>query len=291
MTWNECLSDAEKKLHEAGLEDARINAEYLCAHVLGYKNRRDLRTHRQLDVVKKEADEFEKLLARRMAREPLQYILEEWEFYGIPIELNPSVLIPRPETEILVEQALQEAKKYSGSISILDIGTGSGCIAIALAKHLPNANVLGIDKSEGAIKLAAINGQRNARRSGNDNLKFRVDDLFDTRWETSENMFDLIVSNPPYISKTDFESLEPELRLYEPRQALTDESDGLRFYKRIAEVAPRLLKKNGKLLTEIGFGMANDVSTIVKNAGLDILRIENDLAGIPRVIVAEVKNY
>ena len=295
MTWNEYLSLAERKLAEAGVEDARTNVEYLAAHVLGYKNRSEIRNSLSLDIVTKEVNEFESLLERRITREPLQYILGEWEFYGIPIKLNSSVLIPRPETEMLVEQALEEAKKYSGTdstigatgISILDIGTGSGCIAVALAKHLPSVKILGIDKSEEAVELARSNTDMSFPRRRESILEVRVSDIFSHGWETSKEKFDFIVSNPPYVSQKDFELLEPELRLFEPRAALTDNADGLTFYKRIADVALNLLRTNGCVIMELGFGMAEDVTQIIRQTGLDVLRIKNDLSGIPRVIVAK----
>ena len=285
MTWKDYLADAEQKLVDAGVEDAQTNVEYLAANVLGLSERAALRGKLNEEVSQDDADAFNALLLRRINREPLQYILGEWEFYGIPVTLNSSVLIPRPETEILVEQALKEAKHFTGRISVLDIGTGSGCIAIALAKYLPKASMLGVDLSEAAVQLARRNADRvlDSHFRGNDKIIFRVADIFSDEWIEGRK-FDLIVSNPPYISRADFETLEPELKDFEPRAALTDESDGLTFYKRIAEVAPNFLSKNGRLLVELGYGMAGSVTELMLSVGLEVLRIENDLAGVPRVI-------
>lgn len=290
MMWKDYLAHAEQLLADAGVEDARTNVEYLAAHVLGLSERAALRGKLNEEVSQDDADAFNALLLRRINREPLQYILGEWEFYGIPVTLNSSVLIPRPETEILVEQALKEAKHFTGRISVLDIGTGSGCIAIALAKYLPNASVLGIDVSEEAVQLARNNADRvlDSRLRGNDNITFRVADIFSDAWMEGRK-FDLIVSNPPYISRADFETLEPELKNFEPRAALTDESDGLTFYKRIAKFAPTLLKKEGKLLIELGYGASSDVEKVILSAGMNVIRIVNDLAGIPRVMIASLR--
>jgi release factor glutamine methyltransferase len=284
MTWRESLADAEKMLGEAGVEDARTNAEYLAAHVLSLKSRSELRSMLGQRISITQAANFETLIARRASREPLQYILGEWEFFGLPIKVSPEALIPRPETELLVEEALSEAVCLPGSISVLDIGTGTGCIALAIASNMSRMSVLGIDVSRKAVTLA----NENLRSLKLSNATFRVSDIFSTRWTKQGTVkYDLIVSNPPYISQPEFEALEPELRNYEPRIALTDESTGLTFYKHIAEIASSRLTPRGRLLLEIGYGSSKIVGEILRDSGLDVLRIVNDLAGIPRVIVAE----
>ncbi len=283
MTWKDSLAHVEQTLIEAGVEDARANAEYLAAHVLSLKSRSDLRSMLGHELSDSQVDAFDHLIARRVNREPLQYILGEWEFFGLPIEVGPEALIPRPETEILVEWALSEAAKMASNISILDIGTGTGCIALAIAKHLPSASVLGIDVSSNAVGLA----KKNAELLRISNVSFLRGDILSNDWLNSiPGKYGLIVSNPPYISQTEFVNLEPELNRYEPRIALTDDSDGLTFYKRIAELAPNLLTKDGWLLVEIGFGASEAVERILRSSGFEIIRIVNDLAGIPRVIIA-----
>jgi release factor glutamine methyltransferase len=283
MTWKNSLDRATHKLAEAGVEDARANAEYLAAHILSLNSRSELRAMLDRGMPDTQADDFNQLIARREQREPLQYILGEWEFFGLPIKVGSEALIPRPETEILVEQALREAAKMPTNISVLDLGTGTGCIALAIAKQLPSASVVGIDISSGAVELAS----ENARLLDLPNASFKVADILSDEWMKSiATKFDLIVSNPPYIGKTEFETLEPELRNYEPRRALTDESDGLTFYRRIAALAPMLLTSRGRLLVEVGYGASDAVVEIMRSAGLGVIRVVNDLAGIPRVVVA-----
>ncbi len=283
MTWKESLGHAEQTLVEAGVADARSNAEYLAAHVLLLKHRSEVRANYRQEVSETDAAFFTELLARRANREPLQYILGEWEFFGLPIKVSNAALIPRPETETLVEQALSEIAKRPLGVSILDLGTGTGCIALAIAKNAPSTNVVGIDVSFDAVELA----KENARLLGIPNVNFDIADILsDECLNSIPKIFDIIVSNTPYISQMDFEALEPELRKYEPRIALTDESNGLQFYKRIAESAPKLLVNDGLVLVEMGFGMSTAIEGIFHSAGYGRIRMVNDLAGIPRVFVA-----
>jgi release factor glutamine methyltransferase len=282
MTWKDELAHAEQTLIEAGVDDARTNAEYIAALVLSLKNRSELRAKLNQKISDSQANTFRQLVSRRARREPLQYILGEWEFFGLPIKVGPEALIPRPETELLVEEALSEAAAMPGSISVIDIGTGTGCIALAIASNLSRMSVLGIDVSKDAIALA----KENLRLLKVSNATFRVGDIFSQRWTKPGTVkYDLIVSNPPYISQPEFETLEPELRDYEPRFALTDESDGLTFYRHIAEFASRRLSQRGRLLVEIGYGASEAVEEIFRAAGLNVIQTVNDLAGIPRVIV------
>jgi release factor glutamine methyltransferase len=286
MTWKESLTQAEQTLIAAGVEDARTNVEYLAVHAMSLTHRSELRSSLDREITSVEAKTFHELIHRRVSREPLQYILGEWEFFGLPIKVEPDALIPRPETEILVEQALSESAKLSGSITILDIGTGTGCIALAIARHLPNASILGIDASGGAIELA----KENARMLGIPNASFQIVDIFSNEWLNAQpTAFDMLVSNPPYIGRVDFEQLEPEVNRFEPRLALTDESNGLSFYERIAKLAPKLLTERGRLLVEIGYGAKESVENIMRNSGLEVVRTVSDLANIPRVIVATVE--
>lgn len=283
MTWDELIASATQTLISAGIDDARTNAEYLATHVRGLSRRSELRLKLREAVELDQAAAFTAVLNRRLQREPLQYILGEWEFFGLPMIVRRGVLIPRPETEILVEEALKEASLMTPGITIVDAGTGSGAIALALASRLQNAQVFGHEVSAEAIEIA----QENKTRLNLRNVQFEMGDMMDKDWlESKCGAVNLLVSNPPYVSRSDFETLEPELRLYEPREALTDGSSGYTFYERLAAHATRLLAPKGRLLVELGFGMADPVAEIVRSAGLHVLRVVPDLAGIPRVLVA-----
>jgi release factor glutamine methyltransferase len=284
MTWEQLVASATKEFQEAGIEDARTNAEYLAAHVSRDSSRAEWRLKRRASVKDDAVTALMALVQRRLQREPLQYILGEWEFFGLPMVVRPGVLIPRPETEVLVEEALREASNMPGPITIVDAGTGSGAIALALASRLPNANVLAYDISEDALMIAREN-QNNLKIQ---NVTFERNDILDVNWLADyQGNVDLLVSNPPYVSLKDFDMLDPELRLFEPRQALTDEANGLTFYDALVRYAKRLLSPNGRLLVELGYDVCEGVIQIVNNHGLQVLRVVKDLAGIDRVLVAE----
>jgi release factor glutamine methyltransferase len=285
MTWRQIIDNAVTELISAGISDPNANAEWIAVHILKLNNRSDLRLSIPKTVDDNSILQFTSLIERRKQREPLQYILGEWEFFGLPIFVGPEALIPRPETEILVTEALTEAdrlNKPEESLRILDLGTGTGAIALAIASRLPNASSIGIDKSLPAIQLA----RKNLDRLGFPNVRFEQLDIMDDTWlSTFTHSVDLLVSNPPYVSIEDFTTLEPELR-HEPRLALTDESTGLTFYHRIAAIAPTLLTEEGKLIVELGYGQAQAVLDIMQAAGFEVLRIVNDLSGILRILVA-----
>lgn len=284
MTWRELIHFATQQLQAAGVDDATVNAEYLAAHACGWKNRSDIRSILLRPAGASQRTAFESFIARRAKREPLQYILGEWEFYGLPMKVGPGVLIPRPETEILVEEALKEALALPDRLTVIDVGTGSGAIALALAAHLPHADVLGIDVSPKALRIADAN--REAIRLPN--VRFEHSDIMqEGSLREHAHSVDLLVSNPPYVNRDDFALLAPELRLFEPTEALTDNSTGLTFYARLAELACELLSPSGRLLVELGYDTAEAVREIMDGAELTTLRIVPDLSGIPRVLVAK----
>jgi release factor glutamine methyltransferase len=283
MTVRELVAEGVAQLEAAGISEARANAEYLAAHILNYSDRSDLRAAYASAVSPEEAKAFGQLIERRKKREPLQYILGEWEFYGLPIFVTPDVLIPRPETEILVEEALRESEQFAAPPTILDIGTGSGGIPLALASRLSSSAIYAMDTSAAALKVAI----RNAERLGVQQVLWFEADIFDDSWIAKfAGKIDLLVSNPPYVSSSEFEKLEPELRMFEPREALTDNASGLTFYERIAEIAPRLLSPNGRVLVELGFGQAEQVQAIMERQDFRTDRVVRDLADIERVLVA-----
>jgi release factor glutamine methyltransferase len=289
IIWREAINANTKILEHAGIADAKANAEYLAAHVLGFWNKSELRPFLEAAISEEDFKKYEVLVARRLAHEPLQHIIGETEFFGFRLLTSSAALIPRPETEIVVEEILSIASqrrmtKDDGRLAILDIGTGSGAIALAIASRLPQARVHAIDISSDAIALA----EQNKKRLDLDNVTFEVLNFFHPDFEYKfRHLFDIVVSNPPYISIEEFQTLETEVKDYDPRIALTDEADGFIFYKRIAEIAPQILKKNGKIVVETGYTGARAVKKIFNDAGLNTVRIINDLQGIERVVVAE----
>ena len=283
MTWQEAIHKGILLFEQTGIADARTNAEYLAAHILGLWNKSELRNYANIILTQEQISLYEKLIFRRKRHEPLQHITGETEFFGLRFLTSLAALIPRPDTEILVEEALKEASQLArNDLKILDIGTGSGIIALSLASKFPDAHVIGIDISQDASSLA----QRNQERLKISNAVFEVLDIFEGTVPTKfSSSIDILISNPPYISAEEFETLGIEVRNFDPRIALTDESDGLSFYRRIAELAPKLLKDSGKIIVEIGYGGAEKVEKIFTTAGLNVNRIVKDLQGIERVMV------
>ncbi len=214
---------------------------------------------------------------RRLAGEPVSRILGSREFWGLSFVLNDATLDPRPDSETLVEAVLRHVSNKGASLSILDLGTGTGCLLLALLSELPNAIGIGVDYSAGAISAA----QSNAKQLGlQDRASFREGD-----WGTGiDGPFDLVISNPPYIPSADILDLSPEVRLHDPMAALDGGDDGLTAYRAIAEETRRLLVRDGVAFWELGIGQADDVSQVAHAAGLEVLGVDEDLGGIPRVL-------
>ncbi|HET7152373.1 MAG TPA: peptide chain release factor N(5)-glutamine methyltransferase [Candidatus Kapabacteria bacterium] len=276
----ETLTIAAEQFEKAGVDSPRLTAELLLAEVLGCK-RIDLYLRFDQPLESNERTAFGEMYKRRIAREPLQYITGTAAFCGLDFEVNPAVLIPRPETEELAEEVAQVCEKVSSSQSlhILDIGTGSGCIAVTLAKRFPFAAVTAIDVSDDAISVA----RRNAQRHGVQNVAFEIADIFND--DALQGTFDVIVSNPPYVSREEIEAAQAEVRDFEPRLATTDNADGLTFYRRIVAVAPAHLNANGVLAFEVGIGQARHVQEMLEAAGFSVT-IKKDLANIERIVIA-----
>jgi release factor glutamine methyltransferase len=250
----------------------RVDAEVLVAHVLG-KTRSELYT--DPDVSEAELKELHSLVERRRAREPLAYVLGEWGFRGLTLKVDGRVLIPRPETEVLVERCLTRLENLAEP-RLLDVGVGSGAIALAVAAEHLGASVLAVDRSRDALAAATENL---ARTSLNGRVVLRQSDLLDGL----TGPFDLVVSNPPYVTPGDFETLQPEIRLYEPRDALV----GVGVGAEIARAAAALLAPGGWLLLECGDGQADGLATELEELGYrDVVRTP-DLAGRARVVEGE----
>jgi len=257
-------------------ERARLDAESLFLHVTN-QGRAWLMAHGSDPFPPSDAIRFHEFIGRRLTGEPIQYILGEAEFYGLPFRVAPAVLIPRPETEHLVEKALHAAASLS-SLRILDIGTGSGAIAVAVAHQLAQASVTAIDLSPEALAVA----EENARRNGVP-IRFLQGDLFAP---VSGEAFELILSNPPYIPTADRDTLSVEVREHEPSLALFAGEDGLGIYRRLIPAAYEHLVPGGFLLLEIGYGQGPAVGELLRESQFEEIEFIPDLQSIPRVACA-----
>jgi release factor glutamine methyltransferase len=269
-------------LSKKSVESGRINAELLLAHILNCK-RMDLYLKFDQPLTNEETLIYREYIKRRGQREPLQYIIGSVEFYGLEFTVNKSVLIPRQETEILVEEIIKRSDK-SRECRILDIGSGSGNIAIALSKNLPNSIVHSIDISEQAIILSKKNAEFH---NLNGQLSFENIDVNNFVLE-NKSKYDIIVSNPPYISLNEYGSLEKELLEHEPKVALTDNKDGYSFYELISSRSKEFLNPTGNLFFEVGQGQSNKVSALMKDNGFNKVEIIKDYLDIERVVIGEL---
>ena len=281
LTVLDSINLSTEYLKNKGIESPRINAELILAHILKMK-RLDLYLSFDRPLKEDEIVLYRQFLKRRSEFEPLQYILGTVNFFGLDFKISPAVLIPRPETELLAEEIINEFKDQE-FIKILDIGTGSGNIAITLAKFLPNSIIIATDISVEAIAIAVENAKSNGV---SDKIIFAVNDIFSSE-NLTENNFDVIVSNPPYITSQDFKNLSKELKDYEPKAALTDSSNGLSFYDIISSKCNIYLKKGGKLFFELGYGHSENVQEIMKKNHFISISIKKDYQNIDRIIRGE----
>jgi len=306
------LKEATEFLKRYGIEDAGREAEIIISHCLGTD--RTVLYRDNLVINKGQLEEIDEFLRKRSKREPLQYILGYVDFYGLKIKVGKGVLIPRPETELLAEEAIKTVRQKfnppllpdnpplppfskggmggfkkggNGGICILDLCTGSGCLALALAREFPDAKVYGTDTSENAIRYAKENAELNCIN----NVTFLEGNLFDpiaelTARHPSPVTFNLIVSNPPYIGRDDIKNLQLEIKDWEPVEALNGGEDGLDYYRNIIPGAKGYLKKEGYLILEIGTEQSEEVRKIAKDAGFGNISLIKDYAGIERIFVA-----
>jgi len=278
------VNSATLQLSEAGIANARLDAEALLSHVLR-KNRAWIITHGENSLDDASSAIFRDAIGRRTKREPLQYIIGNQEFWGLEFMVTPDVLIPRPETEFIIEAALATIEDRIGPARIIDLCTGSGCIAVSLAKELSGAHVLAIDTSARALLVA----KKNAANHGvSDRIRFFEGDLFEPLKQFDmPGQMDLIVSNPPYVRADELDTLQPEVRDFEPEMALIAGPEGTELAKRIIQLAPKYLKKNGALIMEMGLGQAAALRNIAgKTGAYTAPEIIKDLAGIERIMVA-----
>ncbi len=274
----ELIKLSAEYFEKKNIESARLNAELLLAHVLSCK-RLDLYLMFDKPIQETELTTMRELLRKRGERVPLQYLLGEVEFYGLPFNITPAALIPRPETELLVEKCL-DAGKLLENPSILDIGCGSGIIAVCIAKHLSSATLDALDISVDAIALAKENAEKN---SVHERISFIQADIKDGSARLQNN-YDIIVSNPPYVSKEEYVTLQEEIVKHEPSFAITDSDDGYSFYRLIAAKSAELLKSNGLLFFEMGKDQSEQIREIMISNNFTDVIIYKDYEAIDRVI-------
>jgi release factor glutamine methyltransferase len=283
VTIIETINKAAARLSAHQVDNARRDAELLLCHVLG-RDRAWLLAHIQDGIDDQSLRFYERAIDRRAVREPLQYITGRQEFWGLPFKVTPDVLIPRPETEFVVEAALK-AVSMALSPVIIDLCAGSGCIAVSLARELLKAQVFATDRSEQALTVARENARMNQVA---DRIRFLAGDLFVPIKELDLQVkVDVIAANPPYIPASDLAALQPEVRDFEPEMALIAGPLGTEIGAAIIQQAPAFLKQGGTLIMEMGMGQTAALSAIVKDTGVyKTLEIVKDLAGIERVLVA-----
>ncbi len=287
----EALNAFAARLARAGIESARLDARLLSAHALGWDAAKiaaekdflpDAEQRRTLDA----------LMTRREAREPVAVIIGRCEFWSLDFTVNADVLIPRPDSETIIEAALAAAENWDdnkdGALGILDLGTGSGCLLLALLSELPLARGLGVDISEAALSVAAANA-KNLGLGGRAEFELSDWGANVTRGISGgvSGRFDIVVANPPYIADGEFATLEPEVARFEPRLALSGGADGLDCYRRLAPRLGPLLAPRGRAFVEIGATQADAVAALFEARDLRVCRVLRDLAGHPRAIEAE----
>ena len=268
---NDQLLEAAKKLAAAGIDSARLDARLLWQHAQKLS-----RSEAEGGAT---AAVFDGLIARRLNREPVAAITGHKEFWSLDFEVGPGVLIPRPDTETLIEEAIRLVPDRDAPLAIADLGTGSGAILLAALSEFPNATGIGFESSPAAHAYAA----RNAAR-----LMPGRADIYLADWSTASGPFDLIFSNPPYIPGAEIESLDPEVRVHEPRAALDGGPDGFDAYRALGRLLPGLLRPGGHALLEIGVGQAAAMEPLFP--GLELVRIAPDISGIPRCVVLKPRN-
>ena len=281
-TIRNAISTAAAKLKAAGVADPRNDANLLAMHVMK-RDRAFLLAHGEATMSPDQLDIYRSLIERRGLGEPLQYITGNQEFYKLDFETSPDVLIPRPETELIVETGMELLKDKPRPF-IADIGTGSGCIVISLLHELRQARAVATDVSSAALAVASRNA---GRHQVSDRLRLIESDLF-SALEANE-LFDLIVSNPPYVPARDLESLQREVSR-EPQNALDGGPDGLVVIRRLLNEAPLFLRARGYLVFEIGFDQAESVKRIIESARWELIEVRTDLQGIPRTVVLRKSN-
>lgn len=272
MTYREWYEFGKKALSGAQIPEADLDARLLLEFVCR-TNRNDLLVHGERKLTEEEAQSYEALIEKRAKRIPLQHLTGVQEFMGLEFQVSEQVLIPRQDTEILVEEVMREMQD---GIRILDMCTGSGCILLSLLRYSNNCEGVGADISASALEIAGKNAER---------LGITADFLQSDLFEKVEGKFDIIVSNPPYIRTEVIEGLMPEVRDHEPRAALDGKEDGLFFYRKITDESRKYLVRGGWLFFEIGYDQGEAVKTYMEEAGFHEVEVKKDFAGLDRVVL------
>lgn len=282
MRVKDILADIKERFEQAGIEEARVDARMLVAFAIN-KTSVFVRINPDFEIERDEADKIEAFAERRLKREPVSKITGTRGFWRLDFKVTQDVLDPRPDSETLIEEALKIFKNRTESLKILDLGTGSGCLAQALLCEYVNANAVGADCSEKALGVAAENAAANGLK---DRFSTVLIDWNVSGWEKKLGTFDLIITNPPYIAETEKDFLAPEVVNFDPHQALFAGNDGLGAYRKIAPSLTSLLKKGGAFITEFGKGQEEDVRRIICSAGLRFNSFGTDLGGVTRCLSA-----
>lgn len=276
MTYRECYEQGCRTLQAAGIEEAALDARLLLEAVCG-TDRNDLLVHGEQPVAPEAEEKYFGWIGKRAGRIPLQQLTGEQDFMGLTFTVNENVLIPRQDTEILVEEVLKE---LHDGMRILDMCTGSGCILLSLLHYSNDCEGLGVDLSAEALEVAGRNVLKVLTPEKAEHAHFLQSDLF----EKVEGKFEIIVSNPPYIASAEVDRLMPEVRDHEPRMALDGTEDGLYFYRRIIEEAGKHLVSSGMLFFEIGYDQGQAVSELMRTEGYCEVQVVQDYAGLDRVV-------
>lgn len=282
VSTKEALRAAIKALQAAHIESASLDARLLLEHAMGV-SREQLLFKMDETLPPQQLEHFRALIARRATHRPVAQILERREFYGLTFRVTPDVLDPRPDSETLVDAVIRRVKDKQAPLSILDLGTGSGCLLLALLYEFKNAAGTGIDLSEAALAVARENATRL-------NLQSRARFIASHWCMQVEEKFDIIVSNPPYIPTADIADLAPEVSQFEPKLALDGGADGISCYRAIIASLPAHLAENGLAALEIGFGQQQSVEALVKQHGMKVSGVAHDLHGIVRCIIITHQN-
>jgi release factor glutamine methyltransferase len=283
-TIQKLLNWTAERFTEKGIDSPRLSAELLLSHVLAMQ-RIELYTQFDKSVTRQQLDQLHDLVKRACQNEPIPYLTGKTEFYSLELSVTPDCMIPRPETELLAERAIEFLRSRSGKQFVCDLCTGCGCIAIAIAKNFPDVQIIATDISDAALKTAAKNIEKHQL---NDRIRLLCGDLFDPVMPRLDvDKFDLIVCNPPYVSADEFEKLDKNVKDYEPKSALFAGADGLDIYRQISRKVDQFLKPDAALMLEIGYGQGQAVRELLEKAGcFSEITIEKDFHDNDRIVTA-----